>query len=185
MRIEAALLAVVSLAVSAPPTVAAQDTSVHFGSFDVGIGGVAVHGTSPGLSYGVGADLVNLPFRGLSGRFGFRFWSTADAAAGTDIDDSLFELVLRKYAGEGRVRGYAGAGFGAHFVSARLRDDPAVEDARDGFHPGLQLQLGAEVGLGDEFLAAFVEGIGSVTSDLRHAMVQAGIRVRFDRLGAR
>jgi len=184
MRIETALLAALSLASSAPPAVA-QDRGVHFASFDVGIGGVAVRGTSPGLSYGVGADLANLPFRGLSGRFGFRFWSTSDAVAGADIDDNLFEVMVRKYVGEGSVRGYAGAGFGAHFVSARLRDDPAVEDARDGFHPGLQLQLGAEVGLGDEFLAAFIEGVGSVTSDVRHAMVQAGIRVRFNRLGGR
>lgn len=183
MRSEAALLAALSLALSASPAVA-QDAGVHFASFDVGIGGVGVRGTSPGLSYGVGADLANLPIPGLSGRFGFRFWSTSDAAA-VDIDDSLFELLLRKYVGEGSVRGYAGAGFGAHFVSARRRDDPAVEDARDGFHPGLQLQLGAEIGLGDEFLAAFIEGVGSVTSDVRHAMVQAGIRVRFDRLGGR
>lgn len=184
MRVEAALLAVTSLALSAGPA-AAQDRGAHFASFDVGIGGVAIRGVSPGLSYGVGADVANLPFRGLSGRFDFRFWSALDDASGVDIDDTLFELVLKKYAGDGSLRGYVGAGFGAHIVSARLRDDPAVEDARDGFHPGLQLLLGGEVGLGDEFLAAFVEGVGSVTSDVGHAMVQAGIRVRFDRLGAR
>lgn len=184
MQIEAVLVAAVSLVSIAPP-IAAQDRGAHFASFDVGIGGVAVRGASPGLSYGAGADLANFPFRGVSGRFGFRFWSATDDAVGVDLDDSLFELMLRKYVGEERVRGYAGAGFGAHLVSARLRDDPAVEDVRDGFHPGLQLQLGVEVGLEDEFLAAFVEGVGSVTSDVRHAMVQAGIRVRFDRLGAR
>lgn len=165
---------------------AGDEAGVHFASFDVGIGGVAPEDASAGLSYGVGFDLANLPARGLSARFGFRFWSASDEAAGVDIDDGLFELLVKAHLGSGLLRGYAGAGFGAHFVSARLADTPEVPDARDGFHPGLQLLLGAEAGLGrDRFLAAFVEGVGSLVSEPRHAIVQAGLRVRFDRLGGR
>ena len=144
-----------------------------------------MHGAPPGLSYGVGADIANLPFSGLSGRFDFRFWSTSSEGPGEsiDVDDALFELALKKHLGGRSTRAYAGIGVGAHLVSARQRFEPGVEDPRDGFHPGLQLLLGAETGLGDEFLAAFVEGVGSVVSDIRHVMLQAGVRVRFDRLG--
>jgi hypothetical protein len=185
MRIEPFVVAA-ALTLGASPA-AGQDGRVRFASFDVGLGGVAVRGLPPGLSYGVGADVANLPFAGLSGRFGIRFWSTSRPAgtAIVDVDDTVFELVLKKHLGAGSTRAYVGAGAGAHAVSARLRFEPDVEDPRDGFHPGLQLVLGAETGLGDEFLAAFVEGVGSVMSDVRHVMLQAGVRVRFDRLGER
>lgn len=177
-----------------PGTARAQDAGagvgdeagVHFASFDVGIGGVAPEDASAGLSYGVGFDLANLPVRGVSTRLGFRFWSATDEAAGVDIDDGLLELLVKAHVGSGSLRGYAGVGFGAHFVSARLAESPEVPDARDGFHPGLQLLLGAEAGLGrDRFLAAFVEGVGSVVSEPRHAIVHAGLRVRFDLLSGR
>lgn len=186
MRIESLLLSAACLLVGASAA-AGQDTRVRFASFDVGLGGVAVRGMPPGLSYGVGADVANLPFAGLSGRFGFRFWSTSRPGASVvvDIDDTVFELVLKKHLGAGSTRGYVGAGVGAHAVSARVRFEPDVDDPRDGFHPGLQLLLGAETGLGDDFLAAFVEAAGSVMSDVRHVMLQAGLRVRFDRLGGR
>lgn len=164
----------------------AREAGVHFASFDVGIGAVKPEDVSAGLSYGVGFDLGNLPVRGTSARFGFRFWSATDDAAGVDIDDGLLELLVKAHFGSGRLRGYAGAGFGAHFFSARLADMPEVPDERDGFRPGLQLLLGAEAGLGgDRFLAAFVEGVGSLVSEPRHVIVQAGVRVRFDRLGGR
>lgn len=185
MRIEpAARFAAVALLVA--PAAAAGAQGVHFASFDVGIGAVAPEDVSTGLSYGVGFDLANLPARGVSARLGFRFWSATDDAAGVDIDDGLLELLVKAHLGSGRLRGYAGAGFGAHFVSARLAAEPEVNDERDGFHPGLQLLLGAEAGLGrDRFLAAFVEGVGSLGPDPRHAIVQAGVRVRFDRLRGR
>lgn len=195
MRTEtAARFAAVALLFVQPAVAGAQDAAagagdeagVHFASFDVGIGGVAPENAAPGLSYGVGLDLGNLPARGLSARFGFRFWSASDEAAGVDIDDGLLELLVKAHLGSGSLRGYVGAGFGAHFVAARLADTPEVPDARDGFHPGLQLLLGAEAGFGrDRFLAAFVEGAGSLVSETRHAIVQAGLRVRFDRLGGR
>ncbi|MFW6039481.1 MAG: hypothetical protein ACOC9N_00220 [Gemmatimonadota bacterium] len=201
MRIEpAARVVAVALLFAQPAVVGAQDagagadeetpagdgTGVHFASFDVGIGGVGPENAAAGLSYGVGFDLANLPARGLSARFGFRFWSASDEAAGVDIDDGLFELLVKAHLGSGSLRGYVGAGFGAHFVSARLAETPEVPDARDGFRPGLQLLLGAEAGLGaDRFLAVFVEGVGSLVSEPRHAMAHAGVRVRFDRLGGR
>lgn len=195
MGIEAtARFAAVVLLFVQPPAAGAQDAAagagddagVHFASFDVGIGGVAPEDASAGLSYGVGFDLANLPARGLFARLGFRFWSASDDGAGVDIDDGLLELLVKAHLGSGSLRGYVGAGFGAHFVSARLADTPEVPDARDGFHPGLQLLLGAEVGLGrDRFLAAFVESVGSLVSEPRHAIVQAGLRVRFDRLRGR
>lgn len=190
----AARFAAVALLLVQPTTAGAQEAAanagdeagVHFASFDVGIGGVAPENAAAGLSYGVGFDLANLPARGLSARFGFRFWSATDEAAGVDIDDGLLELLVKAHLGSGSLRAYLGAGFGAHFVSARLADTPEVPDARDGFHPGLQLLLGAEAGLGRErFLAAFVEGTGNLVSETRHAVVQAGLRVRFDRLGGR
>lgn len=186
MRIEPLFLLAACLVVGVSPA-AGQDTRVRFASFDVGLGGVAVEGTPPGLSYGVGADVANLPLAGFSGRFGFRFWSTSrqTEAVFIDVDDTVFELMLKKHLGAGSTRAYVGAGVGAHVVSARLRFEPDVEDPRDGFHPGLQLLAGAETGLGDEFLAAFVEAVGSVMSDVRHVMLQAGVRVRFDRLGRR
>jgi hypothetical protein len=162
------------------------EDGVRFASFDVGLGAVVPEDASAGLSYGVGFDLANLPVRGVAARLDFRFWSATDDAAGVDIDDGLLELLVKAHLGSGRLRAYAGAGFGAHFVAARLADAPEVPDERDGFHPGLQLLLGAETGLGrDRFLAAFVEGVGSLVSEPRHAIVQAGVRVRFDRLRGR
>lgn len=195
MRIEPAVrFAAVAIVLAAPPASGAQqgdagagnDTGVHFASFDVGIGAVAPEDASAGLSYGVGFDVANLPVRGVSARLGFRFWSATDDAAGVDIDDGLLELLVKAHLGSESLRGYVGAGFGAHFVSARLAEAPEMNDARDGFHPGLQLLLGAEAGLGRErFLTAFVEGVSSLVSEPRHAIVQAGVRVRFDRLRGR
>lgn len=185
MRSDTAALAAALLLAAAPPAFA-QERGVHFASFDVGLGAVLPEGASTGLAYGAGMDVANLLLDGTSMRFGFRFWSTDDEAAGVDIDDGLLELLLKAHVDTGAFRGYAGVGFGAHFVSARLADAPEIQDARDGFHPGLQVLLGAELGLGrDRFMAAFVEGTGSVVSDLRHGIVQAGVRVRFDRLGGR
>ena len=193
MRIDAvarfAAVALLLVPASAAGTQGGQDggeDGVHFASFDVGLGAVVPEDASAGLSYGVGFDLANLPVRGVAARLGFRFWSATDDAAGVDIDDGLLELLVKAHLGSGRLRAYAGAGFGAHFVSARLADAPEVPDERDGFRPGLQLLLGAEAGLGrDRFLAAFVEGVGSLVSEPRHAIVQAGVRVRFDRLRGR
>lgn len=189
MRTEAGILAAgvaAFVALCVPAGVAAQerDRGVHFASFDVGIGAVFPDGASTGLSYGAGVNVANLLLAGTSARLGFRFWSATDEPNGVDIDDGLLELLLKAHLGSGPVRGYAGVGFGAHFVSARLAASPAVNDERDGFHPGLQLLLGAEAGLGeDQFMAVFLEGVGSGVSDVRHGLLQAGIRVRFDRLG--
>lgn len=165
---------------------AQESTGARFSSFDVGIGAVLPERADVGVSYGVGFDVANLPASGLATRFGFRFWSTTDESAGVDIDDSVLELVVKAHLDHGAWRGYGGVGFGAHFVSARLAESPELLDERDGFAPGLQLLLGSELSLGrDDFLAAFVEGVGSVVSDVSHGMVQAGLRVRFDRLGGR
>ena len=166
-----------------PPAAAQErDRGVHFASFDVGIGAALPEGADAGLSYGVGFDLANLPAGGLATRFGFRFWSARDESAGVDIDDGVLELLLKARAGSGTLSGYAGAGVGAHFVSARLADMPEVQDERDGFHAGLRLLAGGEAALGDDFLAVFLEGAGSVLSEIPHAVIHAGIRVRFDRL---
>lgn len=180
--------ALVATGLLLPAGVAAQENEpgVHFASFDVGIGAVAPENAAPGLSYGVGFDLANFPLHHTSARFGFRFWTATDDAAGVDIDDGLFELMVKTHLGGDAFRGYAGLGLGAHFFSARLAETPEVKDDRDGFRPGLQLLLGAEAGLGrDRFLAVFAEGVGSLVSRPRHAIVQAGLRVRFDRLRGR
>lgn len=178
--------AILLFALAGPAGVAAQqpDRGVHFASFDVGIGGVFPRAASAGLSYGAGVDVANLLLGGTSTRLGFRFWSATDEENAVDIDDGLLELLVKAHLGSDPVRGYAGFGLGAHFVSARFAASPEVEDERDGFHPGLQLVLGAEAGLGDEgFLAVFIEGVGSIVSDVRHGLIHAGVRVRFDRLG--
>lgn len=183
------VLASLGLAASlaAPASAFAQGSGgARFSSFDVGIGAVIPERADVGVSYGVGFDVANLPATGLAARLGFRFWSTTDEPAGVDIDDSVLELVVKANVDRGPWRGYAGVGFGAHFVSARLADSPETQDPRDGFAPGLQLLLGSELALGrDDFLAAFVEGAGSVVSGVSHGIVQAGLRVRFDRLGRR
>lgn len=194
MRIDRAgptALGLLLLALAVPPASArAQQpqprAGVQFASFDVGIGAVVPEDASAGLSYGVGFDLANFPLRGGSTRLGFRFWSATDEAAGVDVDDGLLELLAKAHLGKGRVRGYAGLGLGLHFFSARLAEMPEVKDGRDGFRPGLEVLLGAETAVGrDRFLAAFVEARGSVVSRPRHAIAQAGLRVRFDRLGGR
>lgn len=165
---------------------AQESAGARFSSFDVGIGAAMPERSDVGVSYGVGFDVANLPASGLAARFGFRFWSTTDESADVDIDDSVLELVLKAHVDRGAWRGYAGVGFGAHFVSARLVESPALQDERDGFAPGLQLLVGSELSLGrDDFLAAFVEGVGSVVSGVSHGIVHAGLRVRFDRLGGR
>ena len=178
-------LGLLLLALTVPDAARAQQprTGVQFASFDVGIGAVKPEDASAGLSYGVGFDLANFPLRGGSTRLGFRFWSATDEAAGVDIDDGLLELLAKAHVGEGRVRGYAGLGLGLHFFSARLAEMPEVKDGRDGFRPGLEVLLGVETAVGrDRFLAAFVEARGSIVSRPRHAIVHAGLRVRFDRL---
>lgn len=163
---------------------AEESHATRFSSFDVGIGPVLPEGLDTGLSYGAGFDVANLFVPGTSMRFGFRFWSSEDPAAGIDIDDGVLEVLLKVHFDHDRWRGYAGAGFGAHFISARLAATPEITDTRDGFEPGLQLLGGVEMTVGDDgFLAVFVEGEGALLSDLRHALVQAGVRVRFDRLG--
>lgn len=162
-----------------------DDHGVRFSAFDVGIGAVLPDGASIGLAYAAGAELANFPFHGLATRLAFRFWSADDEPMDVDIDDGSINLLVKAFLERGDLRGYAGLGFGAHFVSARFAETPEIEDERDGFHPGLQLLLGGELGLGDPFLALFLEGEGSVISDVPHATVLAGLRVRFDRLGRR
>lgn len=189
-EIAAVATALVLGAGATAPSVAAQQPETardtRFASFDVGIGPVLPDGADTGLSYAAGFDVADLFIRGTAMRFGFRFWSSEDAAAGVDIDDGVLEVLLKVHFGREPWRAYVGAGFGGHFISARLAAMPEVTDALDGFEPGLQLLAGAEVTVGDRgFLAVFVEGEGAVVADLRHALVQAGVRVRFDRLGAR
>lgn len=188
MPVIALASSLVSLAALTAPSAAAAQASggARFSSFDVGIGAVFPERADVGVAYGVGFDVANLPVSGLAARFGFRFWSTTDEPAGVDIDDSVLEFVVKAHVDRGPWRGYGGVGFGAHFVSARLAASPEVQDERDGFAPGLQLLLGSEFALGrDDFLAAFVEGAGSLVSGVSHGMVEAGLRVRFDRLGGR
>ena len=182
-----ALLAA-SIALSVPPMATAQvaqaseRTGVHFASFDVALGAVLPDGADTGLAYGAGFELANLPVDGLAGRFGFRFWTAEDPDAGVDIDDGVLELIVKLRSGRGPLAAYVGAGFGAHFVSARIAEMPEVQDERDGFRPGLQLLAGGETSFGDEFFAAFLEGTGSLVADVPHILLQAGVRVRFDRL---
>lgn len=179
-----ASLAAITAFVPAGGAIAQESGGARFSSFDVGIGAVLPEQADVGVSYGVGFDVANLLVSGLAARFGFRFWSTTDEPAGVDIDDGVLELVLKAHIDRGAWRGYGGVGIGAHFVSARLAEAPEIQDERDGFAPGLQLLLGSELALGrDDFLAAFIEGAGSVVSGVSHGMVQAGLRVRFDRLG--
>lgn len=183
-----AALVLLAIALLAPlrDAVAQGSDGTRFSSFDVGIGAAVPERADVGVSYGVGFDLANFPLSGVAARFGFRFWSTTDEPAGVDIDDGVLEFVLKAHVDRGAWRGYGGLGLGAHFVSARLAASPEVQDERDGFAPGLQLLVGSELGLGrDDFLAVFVEGVGSIVSDVSHGMVQAGLRVRFDRLGGR
>lgn len=191
MRAEPAVLLAAALAVVATEPAAAQERQrgsergVHFASFDVGIGAVFPRGVSTGLAYGAGFELGSFPVSGTSARLGFRFWSSEDERPDddVDIDDALLELLVKVDAGGGALSAYAGAGPGLHFVSARLADRPEVEDERDGLKLGLQVLGGAEAGLGrDRFIAVYVEGLGSLVSGLRHGLVQAGVRVRFDRL---
>lgn len=162
----------------APP---AGDT--RFAAFDVAIGAVAVDDAEPGLSYGAGLEVANLLVGGTTVRFGFRFWSTEDASTGVDIDDAVLEAVVKLHARLGRLTPYVGAGIGAHFVSARFASDPVLQDERDGFAPGLQLLAGSEVTVGGEaFLAPYVEAEGAFVAGVSHALLHAGVRVRFDRL---
>ncbi|MGI9037772.1 MAG: hypothetical protein ACR2GQ_02820 [Gemmatimonadota bacterium] len=196
MRRELGVLAAALLlgAGATAPTATAQQTEpepesrhdTRFSSFDVGIGPVFPDGADTGLSYGAGFDVANLFVPGTALRFGFRFWTSEDPAAGVDIDDGVLEVLLKLHLGHEPWRGYIGAGFGAHFISARVAAMPETTVARDGFEPGLQLLAGLELTVGDQgFLAVFVEGEGAAVADLRHGLVQAGVRVRFDRLGAR
>lgn len=191
MRLEAeaisvaAVVAVVAALLAVPPSAAAgQQRDVRFSSFDVGIGLVAPDDASLGLTYGVGFDVADLPLQGLSTRFGFRFWSSDDEPAGVDLDDGMLELLVKAHVDAGAARAYGGIGFGAHFIAARFADAPGVEEARDGFRPGLQALAGVETSIGaDRFLEAFVEAVGSWLADVPHAVVQAGVRVRFDGRG--
>jgi hypothetical protein len=166
------------------------DDSRHtrFASFDIGFGGVKPVDASWGLSYGVAFDVANLFVRGASLRFGFRFW-TADAPGAdgrtVDLDDSVFDIVLKKQLGPESLGAYAGLGVGAHIVNARYADRIEEQEGRDGFHVGLDGLLGVQKSLADEgFITLFLEGQGSLLTEVSQVALHIGIRIRFDRLGA-
>lgn len=179
----------------APPTVAGQDTPAdgartRFASFDVGFGGVKPVDARWGLSYGVAFDVANLFARGASLRFGFRFWTSDDPVDPVpggrivNLDDSVFDIALKKAFGPESLGAYAGLGVGAHVVNARFEDRIEQKEARDGFRVGLDGMLGVQTSLADEgFITLFLEAQASLASQISHAALHTGIRIRFDRLG--
>ncbi len=178
----------------APSLAAGQDdpgngeaNRIRFASFDVGFGGVKPVNASWGLSYGVAFDVANLLIRGASLRFGFRFWSADDAAADgrvVNLDDSVFDILVKKHFGPESLGAYAGLGVGAHIVNARFEDLIEDKEERDGFHIGLDGLLGVQKSLADNgFITLFLEGQGSLVSEMSQVVLHVGIRIRFDRLG--
>ncbi|MDT8435816.1 MAG: hypothetical protein RRA92_03580 [Gemmatimonadota bacterium] len=191
---EAALAALWLAALPARPAPAqalADETGggrdVRFASLDVGLGGVVVRDAEAGLSYGVAADVADLLVSGASLRFGFRFWTSEDELADgrvVDVDDTVFSISLRRAFPLGRATAYAGLGAGAHVVSARFAGFEGDQEGRDGFHPGLEGLAGLEVpAFEGGFIGLFAELHGSLVSDVAHAALHVGTRLRFDRLG--
>ncbi len=178
----------------APSLAAGQDdpgnggaNRTRFASFDVGFGGVKPVDASWGLSYGVAFDVANLLIRGASLRFGFRFWTADDTAADgrvVNLDDSVFDILVKKHFGPESLGAYAGLGVGAHIVNARFEDLIEEKEERDGFHIGLDGLLGVQKSLADNgFITLFLEGQGSLVSEVSQVVLHVGIRIRFDRLG--
>lgn len=159
----------------------------RFASFDVGFGVVFPEEGQVGISYGIGVDVANLLIRHTAVRFGFRFWTSEDRLADgrrVDLDDSVLSIMLKKNVSIGRLDGYAALGPGGHFISARLGDFADQLDKRNGFRMGLEGLLGLEFPLVDRgFVSLFGEGQGSLVSELSQLSLQAGVRIRFDRLG--
>jgi hypothetical protein len=168
-------------------TKAQAGSRTRFASFDIGFGAVKPVDASWGLSYGVAFDVANLLVRGASMRFGFRFWTSDDDAFDSrvvDLDDSVFDIMLKKQFGPESLGAYAGLGIGAHVVNARFADRFEEQEARDGFHVGLDGVLGAQKSLADNgFISLFLETQGSLVSEVSQVIFHAGIRIRFDRLG--
>jgi hypothetical protein len=159
----------------------------RFASFDVGFGVVLPEEGQAGISYGIGVDVANLLIKKTSIRFGFRFWTSEDRLVDgrvVDLDDAVLSLMLKKSVSLGRLEGYAAAGAGGHFISARFGDFADQLDERNGFRLGLEGILGLEFPLVDRgFVSLFAEGQGSLLSDLAQLSLHAGVRIRFDRLG--
>ncbi len=159
----------------------------RFASFDVGFGGVKPVDASWGLSYGVAFDVANLFIRGASLRFGFRFWTADDTAPDgrvVALDDSVFDIMVKKHFGPESLGAYAGLGVGAHIVNARFEERIDQKEERHGFHVGLDGLLGVQKSLADNgFITLFFEGQGSLVSEVSHVALHVGIRIRFDRLG--
>jgi hypothetical protein len=185
-----------------PPTVLAQETvptadsaassdaeanRTRFASFDVGFGVVLPEEGQAGISYGVGVDVANLLIRGVSIRFGFRFWTSEDYLPDgrlVDLDDSILSIMVKKNFTLGRLDAYGGLGPGGHFISARFHEEIAQTEERNGFRLGLEGILGVEFPVVDQgFVSLFAEGQGSLVEDLSQLSLHAGVRIRFDRLG--
>lgn len=164
-----------------------QASRTRFASFDVGFGVVLPEEGQVGISYGVGVDVANLLISGTAIRFGFRFWTSEDHIPDgrtVDLDDAVLSIMVKKNIRLGRVDAYAGLGAGGHFIAARFDDLGAETEERNGFRPGLEGILGLEYPLADRgFVSLFGEGQGSLVSDLSQLSLQAGVRIRFDRLG--
>jgi hypothetical protein len=158
----------------------------RFASFDVGFGGVKPVDASWGLSYGVAFDVANLFIRGASIRFGFRFWtaeSTADDGRIVDLDDSVFDVILKTDLGPESLGAYGGLGLGLHVINARFQQAIEEKESRDGLNVALDGVLGLQKSLADRgFISLFVEAQGSLMSEASHVALHLGIRIRFDRL---
>jgi hypothetical protein len=191
-----AVLLIGALTLGLPGPASAQATPAprgdahrtRFSSFDVGMGAAFPAEARAGISYGAAFDVANLLLPGAALRFGFGFWTSEDAEAGgrtVEIDDSILSVLLKTAVAGGATHVYLGVGAGAHFVSARFADRIGETEGRDGFRPGLEGLAGLEVPLADEgFIALFAEGRGSLVSRMSQGAVRAGVRIRFDRLGA-
>lgn len=164
-----------------------ESSRTRFASFDVGFGVVLPEEGRVGISYGVGVDVANLLIRGVSMRFGFRFWTSEDALPDgrlVDLDDSILSIMVKKSFTLGRLDAYGGLGPGGHFISARFHELEAETEKRNGFRLGLEGILGLEFPVVDQgFVSLFAEGQGSLVSELSQLSLQAGVRIRFDRLG--
>lgn len=165
----------------------AESNRTRFASFDVGFGVILPEEGQAGISYGVGVDVANLLIRGVSIRFGFRFWTSEDYLPDgrlVDLDDSILSIMVKKNFTLGRLDAYGGLGPGGHFISARFHEEIAQTDKRNGFRPGLEGILGLEFPVVDQgFVSLFAEGQGSLVEDLSQLSLHAGVRIRFDRLG--
>ena len=101
-----------------------------------------------------------------------------------DLDDSILSIMVKKNFTLGRLDAYGGLGPGGHFISARFHELEAETEKRNGFRLGLEGILGLEFPVVDQgFVSLFAEGQGSLVSELSQLSLQAGVRIRFDRLG--